>query len=451
MKNGSMEIIYKKISDLREYENNPRNNEDAVEAVANSILEFGFKVPIIVDGNNVIIAGHTRYKASHRLGITEVPCIIACDLTEEQIKAFRLVDNKTSELATWDIEKLNEELAGLDLDMSLFGFEHHIDEASEETHEDDYDIDEEVTDEPFSQMGDLFLLGPHRLLCGDSTKESDFKTLLGNESIDLVVTDPPYNVDVGSKGDVIEAFDNRRILNDHMESSDFIKFLTKAFTNMESHLKKGGAVYVFHSSSSLVEFELALREVNLKPRQQLIWNKNTFVLGRQDYQWKHEAIYYSFKEGNAHYFIDDRTQTTVIDAPMLDFKSMKKEELVTLLEDMYASAKYSVINENKPARCDLHPTMKPINLIGTLIKNSSKKSELVMDPFGGSGSTLIAANQLGRKCYLMELSRIYVDVIVKRYLSDGGNIEDCYLIRDGQKTPLIDIEIFNENGEEYEN
>ncbi len=446
-----MEIIYKKLSDLREYENNPRNNEDAVEAVANSINEFGFKVPIIIDGNNIIIAGHTRYKASHRIGLTEVPCIIADDLTEEQIRAFRLVDNKTSELATWDIEKLNEELADLNLDMSLFGFEHSIEEKNEETHEDEFDIDNELNVEPFSQIGDLFLLGQHRLLCGDATKESDFKTLLGNELIDLVVTDPPYNVDVGSKGDVIEAFDNRRILNDHMESSDFIVFLTSAFTNMEHFLKKGGAVYVFHSSSSLVEFEVALRTVNLKPRQQLIWNKNTFVLGRQDYQWKHEAIYYAFKEGNAHYFVNDRTQTTVIDAPMLDFKSMKKEELITLLEDMYASAKYSVINENKPTRCDLHPTMKPINLVGTLIKNSSRKGELIMDPFGGSGSTLIASNQLGRKCYLMELSRIYVDVIVKRYLSDGGNIEDCHLIRDGKKNPLSDFEVFNETGEEYEN
>jgi len=446
-----MEIIYKKLSDLREYENNPRNNEDAVEAVANSINEFGFKVPIIIDGNNIIIAGHTRYKASHRLGLLEVPCIIAYDLTEEQIRAFRLVDNKTSELATWDIEKLNEELADLNLDMSLFGFEHFIEDKNEETHEDEFDIDNGLNVEPFSQIGDLFLLGQHRLLCGDSTKESDFKTLLGNESIDLVVTDPPYNVDVGSKGDVIEAFDNRRILNDHMESSDFIVFLTLAFTNMEHFLKKGGAVYVFHSSSSLVEFEVALRTVNLKPRQQLIWNKNTFVLGRQDYQWKHEAIYYAFKEGNAHYFVDDRTQTTVIDAPMLDFKSMKKEELITLLEDMYASAKYSVINENKPARCDLHPTMKPINLVGTLIKNSSRKGDLIMDPFGGSGSTLIASNQLGRKCYLLELSRIYVDVIVKRYLSDGGNIEDCHLIRDGKKYPLSDFNVFNETGEEYEN
>lgn len=440
--NGQMQIIYKKISDLKEYENNPRNNEDAVEAVANSISEFGFKVPIIVTKDNIIIAGHTRYKASHRLGLLEVPCIVADDLSEEQIKAFRLVDNKTSELATWDIEKLNEELKGLNLDMSIFGFEPNLDEEEQATHEDDYDITDDLDNEPYSQYGDLYILGPHRLLCGDSTKESDFQTLLGEEKIDLVVTDPPYNVDVGSKGDANEVFDNRRILNDNMNADDFTVFLTKAFTNMEKHLKKGGAAYVFHASSTLVEFDIALRKVNLKPRQQLIWNKNTFVLGRQDYQWKHEAIYYSFKEGEAHYFINDRTNKTVIDTPYLDFKTMKKEDLVLLLEDIYSKVTYTVINENKPAKCDLHPTMKPINLIGTLIKNSSRKDEIVLDLFGGSGSTLIAASQLGRRCRLLELERNYVDVIVNRYLADSGAIEDSYLVRDGIRIPLSDIPYF---------
>jgi len=321
-----MQIVYKKISELKEYENNPRNNEAAVEAVANSISEFGFKVPLVITRDNIIIAGHTRYKASHRLGILEVPCIIADDLTDEQIKAFRLVDNKTSELATWDLDKLQVELEGLDLDMSQFGFEKAVEEVT--THEDDFDIGGELEKEPYSHIGDLYILGSHKVLCGDSTKENDFKSLLGDEEIDLIVTDPPYNVDVGSKGDVIEEFDNRRILNDHMEAGDFITFLSRAFTNMEKYLKKGGASYVFHSSSSLVEFDVALRTVNLKPRQQLIWNKNTFVLGRQDYQWKHEAIYYSFKEGSAHYFINDRTNSTVIDAPYQDFKAMKKDELV---------------------------------------------------------------------------------------------------------------------------
>lgn len=438
-----MEIINKKISDLKEYENNPRNNEAAVEAVANSIKEFGFKVPIIVTKDNVIIAGHTRYKASHRLGLQEVPCIVADDLSEEQIKAFRLVDNKTSELATWDLEKLEEELAELNLDMSIFGFEHQLtDEDNEETHEDDFDIDGVLNDEPFSQFGDLYLLGRHKVLCGDSTKIEDFERVLDGEAIDLIVTDPPYNVNVGAKGDANDVFDNRKILNDHMDSDDFVEFLSKSFTNMEIFLKKGGAAYVFHGSSSLVEFDMALRKVNLKPRQQLIWNKNTFVLGRQDYQWKHEAIYYSFKEGEAHYFTNDRTQSTVIDTPYLDFKAMKKDELVNLLEDIYSKIIPTVINENKPAKCDLHPTMKPINLLGTLIKNSSRKDEIVMDPFGGSGSTLIAANQLNRKARLIELERHYVDVIVRRYLEDTGDILDAYLVRDGKTIPLSEIEYF---------
>jgi len=251
-----MEIVNKKISDLREYENNPRNNESAVEAVANSIKEFGFKVPIIVTKDNVIIAGHTRYKASHRLGLQEVPCIVADDLSEEQIKAFRLVDNKTSELATWDLEKLEEELAELNLDMSIFGFEHQItDEDNEVTHEDDFDIDKVLADEPFSQFGDLYLLGRHKVLCGDSTKIEDFERVLDGEAIDLIVTDPPYNVNVGAKGDANDVFDNRKILNDHMDSDDFVEFLSKSFTNIEKSLKKGGAAYVFHASSSLVEFD----------------------------------------------------------------------------------------------------------------------------------------------------------------------------------------------------
>lgn len=447
-----MEIVSKKISELKEYENNPRNNEAAVEAVANSIKEFGFKVPIIISKDNVIIAGHTRYKASHRLGLLEVPCIIADDLNEEQIKAFRLVDNKTSELATWDLEKLEEELSELNIDMSIFGFEHLLtEEDHEETHEDDFDIEDVLSEEPYSQFGDLYILGRHKVLCGDSTKSEDFKRLLEDEQVDLIVTDPPYNVNVGAKGDANEVFDNRKILNDNMDSDDFVQFLCKSFTNMEKSLKKGGATYVFHASSSLVEFDMALRKVNLKPRQQLIWNKNTFVLGRQDYQWKHEAIYYSFKEGEAHYFVNDRTQSTVIDTPYLDFKSMKKDELITLLEDIYLKIMPTVINENKPAKCDLHPTMKPINLLGTLIKNSSRRDEIVLDPFGGSGSTLIAASQLNRKARLIELERHYVDVIVRRYLKDAGDILDCYLLRDGKKIPLTEIKYFELEEENNDN
>jgi len=440
-----MQIINKKISDLQEYENNPRDNTAAIEAVANSIREFGFKVPIIVDGNNIIIAGHTRYKAAISLGLEEVPCIVASDLTPEQVKAFRLADNKVGEIATWDLEKLKLELEGIDgLDMSLFGFE--IEPEIDEVFEDDFDPNDHVPETPFSQLGDLYILGNHRLLCGDSTKVEDINMLVDNNQIDLVLTDPPYNVDISAKGDANEQFDNRRIKNDNMSSDDFLNFLIKVFKNMKEVLKEGGAYYVCHGSSALVEFDKALQLNNLKPRQQLIWNKNTLVLGRQDYQWRHECIYYGWKEGKAHYFVDDRTLTTVIDAPSLDFKSMNKGELIQRLEDIY-SLKNSVLNHDKPTKNDLHPTMKPISLLAELLKNSSSIGQNVLDPFGGSGSTLIACDELRRNAFLNELDETYVDVIVKRYINLKGSTDNCYLLRDGSKQPLSEIDNFNNNNE----
>lgn len=437
-----MQIVRKRISDLKEYDNNPRENDHAVEAVANSIKEFGFKVPIIVDSNNVIIAGHTRIKAAISLGLTEVPCIVASDLTPEQVKAFRLADNKVGEIATWDLEKLKLELENIGgLDMSLFGFDMEPD--IDEVFEDDFDPNDHVPEIPYTEYGDLYLLGEHRLLCGDSTKREDIKKLVDDKVIDLVLTDPPYNVDVGAKGDTNEQFDNRRIKNDNMSSEDFLSFLVKAFKNMRDVLKEGGSFYVCHGSSSLVEFDKALQINNLKPRQQLIWNKNTLVLGRQDYQWRHECIYYGWKEGKAHYFIDNRTLTTVIDAPSLDFKAMKKDELIQRLEDIY-SLKNSVLNHDKPAKNDLHPTMKPISLLADLLKNSSHPGQNVLDPFGGSGSTLVACDELRRVAFLNELDETYVDVIVKRFINLKGSIDNCYVVRNGVKTPLSEIETFNE-------
>lgn len=437
-----MQLVRKRISDLKEYDNNPRENDHAVEAVANSIKEFGFKVPIIVDNNNVIIAGHTRIKAAISLGLTEVPCIVASDLTPEQVKAFRLADNKVGEIATWDLEKLKLELENIDgLDMSLFGFDMEPD--IDEVFEDDFDPNDHVPEIPYTEYGDLYLLGEHRLLCGDSTKAEDIQKLVDDKVIDLVLTDPPYNVDVGAKGDTNEQFDNRRIKNDNMSSEDFLSFLVKAFKNMRDVLKEGGSFYVCHGSSSLVEFDKALQINNLKPRQQLIWNKNTLVLGRQDYQWRHECIYYGWKEGKAHYFIDNRTLTTVIDAPSLDFKAMKKDELIQRLEDIY-SLKNSVLNHDKPAKNDLHPTMKPISLLADLLKNSSHPGQNVLDPFGGSGSTLVACDELRRVAFINELDETYVDVIVKRYINLKGSIDNCYVVRNGVKTPLSEIETFNE-------
>lgn len=400
-----MQIQYFKVGDLQPYKNNPRKNDKAVDAVANSIKEFGFKVPIIIDKNNEIIAGHTRLKAAKKLGLKEVPCIIADDLTKEQVKAFRLADNKVSELAEWDFDLLNIELADIKLDMEYFGFDLTTEEK--EVIEDDFEI--ELPEEPKAKLGDIYKLGNHRLMCGDSTNPQDVEKLMGGVIADIVVTDPPYNVNISnSQGMTIE--------NDNMDTEEFEKFLFKAFTNLETSLKKGGAFYVWYASRSHIEFEQALKKSGLTVRQQLIWNKSSFVFGRQDYHWKHEPCLYGWKDGEAHYFVDDRTQSTIIEDKGIDLKKLKKEEMLKLLQDIYSDKiSTTVINESKVATSDLHPTMKPIRMIAGLIKNSSRIEEIVLDLFGGSGSTLIACEQLKRKAYLMEFDPHYVDVIIKRY------------------------------------
>lgn len=391
----------KQIIELKEYENNPRNNEAAVDAVAKSIEEFGFKVPIVITSEHVIIAGHTRLKASKKLGLTEVPCIIADDLTDEQIKAFRLADNKTAELATWDFSKLEDELASIEMDMSLFGFEDLEEEVPDNATDDDFDPDSEITEIPYAKNGDIFVLGGHRVMCGDATEALDVEKLIQDDIIDLTFTDPPYNVDYeGTAG---------KIMNDKMEDNTFYLFLFKAFENIFKHTKPGGGIYVCHADTEGLNFRNAFKDAGFKLASCLIWVKNALVLGRQDYHWRHEPILYGWKEGAAHYFIDDRTQDTIWEY-------------------------------NKPKKNEEHPTMKPLELCGRAISNSSKVGEIVLDLFGGSGSTLIASDQLKRKARLMELDERFVDVIVRRYLKATRNYEESFLIRDGNKYPLSDIE-----------
>lgn len=404
-----MNIVEKNINDIIPYEKNPRKNNDAVPYVAESIKQFGFKVPIVIDKNNVIVAGHTRYKAAKKLGLNEVPCIVADDLTEEQIKAFRLADNKVAEKAEWDFDLLEDELQDLmQFDMSVFGFEDEEEQEEElEAEEDGYD--EEIPEEPKSRQGDIYRLGKHILMCGDSTNAKDVEKLMNGDNADLVVTDPPYNVAIqNSKGMTIE--------NDDMDGGQFGEFLTQCFENMEQSLKAGGAFYIWYASREHINFEQALNNAGLKVREQLIWNKNTFILGRQDYHWKHEPCLYGWKDGESHYFIDDRTQSTVIEDKGIDIKKLKKEEMVKLLEEFMSDKKSTtIINEDKPSVNDLHPTMKPIKLIARLIRNSSKQEEIVLDLFGGSGSTLIACEQLNRQCRMMEYDPRYADVIVDRW------------------------------------
>lgn len=412
--------------DLKPYENNPRLNEDAVDLVAASIEEFGFKQPIVVDKDLIIIAGHTRWKAAQKLGLETVPCIQADDLTPAQVKAYRLADNKVAEAAQWDLDALQfelEELDNMDFDMEPFGFE--TETFDEQIAEDD-NFEAELPTTPMTRSGQLWLLGKHRLMVGDSTKRQDVEKLCSDATVDMIVTDPPYNIDYtgGTK-------DAMKIENDNWgDDEGFIEFLKAAFENMRDQLKAGGSFYIWYASTQSKNFLEAAERAGLNIRQTLIWNKNTFSLGRQDYQWKHEPCLYGWKDGAAHYFVNTRNLATVIeDAENQDIDSMKKDELKDLLKSILGGCKdTTILDEKKPTKSDLHPTMKPIPLIARQIKNSSRTGENVLDLFGGSGSTLMACEQLGRRCFMMEYDPHYADVIIKRWEDYTG--EQAELISD---------------------
>ncbi len=412
--------------DLKPYENNPRINEDAVDLVAASIDEFGFKQPIVVDKDLIIIAGHTRWKAAQKLGLETVPCIQADDLTPAQVKAYRLADNKVAEAAQWDLDALQFELEGLDnmgFDMEPFGFE--TETFTEQIAEDD-NFEAELPTAPMTRSGQLWLLGKHRLMVGDSTKRQDVEKLCSDATVDMVVTDPPYNIDYtgGTK-------DAMKIENDNWgDDEGFIEFLKAAFENMRDQLKAGGSFYIWYASTQSKNFLEAAERAGLNIRQTLIWNKNTFSLGRQDYQWKHEPCLYGWKDGAAHYFVNTRNLATVIeDAENQDIDDMKKDELKKLLKSILGGVQEAtVLDEKKPTKSELHPTMKPIPLIARQIKNSSRTGENVLDLFGGSGSTLMACEQLGRRCFMMEYDPHYADVIIKRWEDYTG--EQAVLIED---------------------
>ena len=417
------QIVYKKLSELHLNDRNPRINDNAVDIVAKSIEKYGFKNPLIVDTNGKIWCGNTRFKASKKLGLKEVPCIIANDLTEEQIREYALLDNKTNELAEWDYDLLSEELD--ELDLSDFDLDWGIEEPQEEkeVQEDNFDVDANIPEQPKAKIGDVYQLGEHRLMCGDSTKEEDVAKLMDGKLADLVVTDPPYNVNIGQGGGSIMSMriqhhrtDGATIKNDNMDDSTFYDFLRKCFLNMNTALKDGGVFYVWHGQTKSDIFIQTLRDNQLEIRQMLIWNKNRIVMGRQDYQWKHEGCVYGWKDGASHYFIDDRTQTTVYEDKGIDLKKLKKEEMLKLLQDIFSDkVSTTIINEDKPSVSEEHPTMKPIKLFARQIKNSSRMDEIVLDLFCGSGTTIIACEQLKRKAYCMEFDPHYVDVIIKRW------------------------------------
>lgn len=362
------------------------------------------------DGKYVVIGGNMRLRACKQLGYKEVPCkVLPQDTTIEQLKAYTIKDN--SGFGEWDFDLLANEWDANDLnDWGLDMPDIVLEEEQKEVEEDDFDEEEPV--ETLCKKGDLYLLGQHRLLCGDATNQDDINKLLDGKIADLWLTDPPYNIAYqgGTK-------DKLTIANDNMESKEFLKFLTGAFNCAQSVLKKGGAFYVWLSSKEWVNFECALKANGLIVRQELVWNKNTFTLGRQDYQWKHEPCMYGWKDGAAHFFCNKRNLSTVIeDATSMNVDKMNKEQLKTVLKEILQSTSHTtIIDENKPARNGEHPTMKPLRLIGYLISNSTNQGELVLDTFGGSGSTLMASEQLGRCCYTMELDPHYCDVIIARW------------------------------------
>ena len=377
-----MNVIYKKLTDIKPYEKNPRKNDEAVKYVAASIKEFGFKVPIVIDKDGVIVAGHTRWKAAKKLGLDEVPCIIADDLNDEQIKAFRLADNKVSEKAEWDFDLLGEELDDLfDFDMTAFGFEEP--EEEQEVVEDDFEG--EIADEPWVKPGDIYQLGEHRLMCGDSTVITDVEKLMGGMLCDMLLTDPPYNVAYEGK-----TKDALTIENDSMDDASFRQFLVDAFNNANMVMKPGAVFYIWHADSEGYNFRGACRDAGWTVRQCLIWNKNSMVMGRQDYHWKHEPCLYGWKDGASHLWASDRKQTTIL-------------------------------NFEKPTRNDIHPTMKPVALFDYQIKNNTKGGDIVLDLFGGSGTTIMACEQNGRKAYSMEYDPRYAQAIIERWQEFTGN------------------------------
>lgn len=410
-----MRIITKKIEDIRAYKNNPRLNDGAVDMVAKSIKDFGFNVPITLDVDGTIITGHTRFKAAIKLGLEEVPTITLDSLTKDQLKAYRLVDNKVGELAEWDINALQVELDDIQMDMTEFNFE--MDEIEKVVEEDDFNL--ELPTIPKAQLGDIYKLGNHRLICADSTKIKNIKKLVGDKRVDMVMIDPPYNIDYHS--DIAGS-----IKNDNMSDEAFTTFLTDMFKAIDTTLKPGGAFYIWYAATQTKALYKACENAAWRIRQELIWNKKQFVLSRQDYHWKHESCLYGWKDGAAHYFTNDRTKATVIEDE-INIDKLKLQEARDLIKElMDIKEPVSVIDEDKPLRSEEHPTMKPIKLMAKLIQNSTKENEIVIDTVGGSGSTLIACEKLNRACYMAELEPKFVDVIITRWENlTGEKAEKC--------------------------
>lgn len=401
------------VSKLIPYVNNARTHSaEQVMKLRSSFREFGFINPVIIDREFNVIAGHGRILAAKEEGILEVPCVFVDYLTEAQKKAYILADNRMAMDAGWDEELLRIEIEALqseDFDIGLTGFdESEIADlfGSDDTSgvkDDDYDLSAALEKAAFVKRGDIWTVGRHRLMCGDATSSEDVAALMDGKKANLIITDPPYNV-------AFESSDGLSIKNDKMENDKFYEFLLSAFKNMAAHLEKGGSAYVFHADTEGLNFRKAFMDAGFHLSGCCIWVKNSLVLGRSDYQWQHEPVLYGFLQNGKHYWSKNagRSQTTIW-------------------------------NFDKPKKNKNHPTSKPLDLLAYPIGNSSQENAIVIDTFGGSGSTLMTCEQTNRVCHTMELDEKYASVILRRYVEDTGDTDNVFVIRNGEKLAYSDL------------
>ena len=395
---SEMQLI--SVAQLIPYQNNARtHSKEQINKLRSSIREFGFVNPVIIDREYNIIAGHGRIAAAREEGITEVPCVFVDHLTEAQKKAYILADNRMALDAGWDEDLLRVELEALEemgYDLGLTGFDDKELAAlfpAVEAKEDDFDVEAELQKPTFTRAGDVWTLGRHRLVCGDSTNAETYTTLMDGVKANLVITDPPYNVNYeGSAG---------KIKNDNMAGEQFYEFLLASFKNMESVMAADASIYVFHADTEGLNFRRAFADAGFYLSGCCIWKKQSLVLGRSPYQWQHEPVLYGWKKNGRHQWYTGRKETTIWEF-------------------------------DKPKKNGDHPTMKPIPLLAYPIGNSSMANSVVLDPFGGSGSTLIACEQTDRICRTIELDEKFCDVIVNRYIEQVGSADGVTVLRDGR-------------------
>ena len=399
------------IDKLVPYQNNARTHSpEQINKLRASLREFGFINPVIIDRDFGVIAGHGRLAAARAEGIAEVPCVLADHLSEAQKKAYIIADNRMAQDAGWDEELLKVEIEALqaeDFDALLTGFE--ADELADlfamdkesDAKDDEFDLTAALEKAAFVKLGDIWTVGRHRLMCGDATSTEDVEKLMGGKKANLIVTDPPYGVSFKSSSGLT-------IQNDSMKDDEFYAFLLSAFKNMAASLEKGGAAYVFHADTEGLNFRKAFIDAGFHLAGVCIWVKNSLVLGRSDYQWQHEPVLYGFLQNGKHPWYADRKQTTIW-------------------------------HYDKPKRNANHPTSKPLDLLGYPIRNSSQENAIVIDTFGGSGSTMMACQQTNRVCHMMELDEKYASVILRRAVENGIPPEDIFVERDGQRIPYADL------------